>query len=271
MRPRFLRVIFFLFMGPAVLSSLPAFVEPAYAQVAVVAATPAPGQSVSAPPGEVRLTFDHPLLEQGTSLSVTNETGDRVDNQDGRIDPGNRFELVVTLPPLPEGQYTVIYIVASVGSSTILTGSYPFIIDLPDPVISLVTPRPGQVFELGPIPVEFQTQYIDFSKDNSRIRLYVDGALYAEMYQLTGQITDLPVGVHELRIVLRQADGRELPETSSTLYIAIANPDPEIVGREAAAVAPPDPGLQLTALQVAAVVVTTLLLLGAGLWLGNRE
>lgn len=271
MRPRFLRVFFLLSMGLAVLSSLLLVATPAHAQAAIVAAMPAPGQPVSAPPGEVRLTFDHPLLDQGTLLSVTNEAGDRIDNQDSRIDLDNRFELVVTLPPLPEGQYTVTYVVASVGNSTILAGSYSFTIDLPDPVITLVTPKPGQVFDLGPVPIEFQTQYVDFSKDDSRIRLYVDGALYAEMHQLTGQITDLPAGVHELRIVLRQSDGCELPATSSTLYIAIANPDPEISGREAAAVAPADPGLQLTPLQLAAVIATMLLLLGIGLRLGNRE
>jgi methionine-rich copper-binding protein CopC len=271
MRPRFLRAFFLPVIGLAVLSSLLVVVTPAHAQAAVVAAMPAPDQAVSAPPSEVRLTFDHPLLDQGTSLSVTSEAGDRVDNQDSQIGPNNRFELVVTLPPLPEGRYIVMYVVASVGSSTILTGSYQFIIDLPNPAISLVTPKPGQVFNPGPVPIEFQTQYVDFSKDNSRIRLYVDGALYAEMYQLTGQITDLPAGVHELRIVLRQADGREPPGTSSTLYIAIANPDPEIAGREAAAIAPGDPGLQLTPLQLVAVIVATFVLLGIGLWLGNRE
>jgi methionine-rich copper-binding protein CopC len=269
MRPRFLRVFFVLLMGLFVLTSLLVFVTPAHAQVAMVASMPAPGQSVSAPPSEVRLTFDHPLLDQGTSLSVTSEAGARVDNQDSHIDPNNRFELVVTLPPLPEGHYTVTYVVASVGSSTILTGGYPFMIDLPNPVITLVTPKPGQVFNPGPVPIEFQTQYVDFSKDNSRIRLYVDGALYAELHQLAGQITDLPVGVHELRIVLRQSNGNELPETSSKLYIAIANPDPEIAGRESAAIAPPDPGLQLTPLQLAAVIATMLLLLGIGLWLGR--
>lgn len=271
MRPEFLRISFLLFIGLAVLSSPLAFATPAHAQAAIVAATPAPGQSVSAPPSEVRLTFDHPLLDQGTALAVTSDAGNRVDSQDSRVDPNNRFDLVATLLPLPEGQYTVTYIVASVGSSTILTGSYQFTIDFPDPVITLVTPKPGQVFDPGPVPVELRTQYSDFSKDNSRIRLYVDGALYAEMHQLTGQITDLPVGVHELRIVLRQADGHEQPETSSTLYIAIANPDPEIAGREAAAVAPPDPGLQLTPLQLASVIAATLLLLGIGLWLGNRD
>jgi methionine-rich copper-binding protein CopC len=270
MRPTFLytRVTF---LGLAALVSFLAGVRPAYAQPAVVAAAPAPGQSVNAPPAEVRLSFDHPLLDQGTSLSVTNGAGDRVDNQDSRVDPGNRFELVVTLPPLLEGQYTVTYAAASVGSSTIFMGSYQFTIDLPDPVITLVTPKNGQVFDPGPVPVEFQTQYIDFSEDNSRIRLYVDGALYAELHQMTGQITDLPPGVHELRIVLGKFDGQELPETSSTLYIVIANPDPETAGWAAAAVAPPDPGLQLTPLQLVGVVAAMLVLLGIGLWLGREQ
>lgn len=271
MRPLFLHACLLAVAGLAVLLSLLFGVTPVYAQTALVAAVPAPGQSVSAPPAEVRLTFDHPLLDQGTSLSVTTAAGERVDNQDGRVNPDNRFELVVTLPPLLEGQYTVTYIAASVGSSTILRSSYQFSIDLPDPVITLVTPQNGQVFNPGPIPVEFQTQFIDFSKDDSRIRLYIDGALYAELHQMTGQITDLPPGVHELRIVLGKFDGQELPETSSTLYIVIANPDPEVAGWAAAAVAQPDPGLQLSALELAGVIAATMVLLAIGLWLGWRD
>jgi hypothetical protein len=200
---------------------------------------------------------------------VSNAAGERVDNQDGRVDPSDRFQLVVRLPPLVEGPYTVNYAVASVGSSTILKGNYQFAIDLPDPVITLVTPKNGQVFDPGPVPVEFQTQYVDFSENNSRIRLYVDGALYAEFYELKGQITDLSPGVHELRVVLGQAEGQELPETSSTLYIVIANPDPETAGRAAAAVAPPDPGLQLTPLELTGVIAALLALLGTGLWMGR--
>jgi methionine-rich copper-binding protein CopC len=246
-------------------------VIPAHAQTVIVAAVPAPGQSVSTAPAEVRLTFDHPLLDQGTSLSVTNEAGDRVDNLDSLVDPNNRFDLVVTLPELPEGPYTVSYVVASVGSSTALAGDYQFTIDFPDPVVRMVTPLGEQVFEPGPIPLEFQTQFVDFSVDNTRIRVYVDGALYTELRALIGQIDDLTPGVHELRIVLTQFERQELPETSSTLYVVVAHPDPEIAGREAAALAPADPGLQLSLLQVMGLILATLVLLGIGLWLGRGD
>ena len=242
---------------------------PAHAQVDIIAAVPEPGKSVSVSPTEVRLTFDHPLLDQGTSLSVSDEAGTWVDNQDSQVDPNNRFEMVVTLPELSEGQYTVHYIAASVGSSTTLTGSYQFTIDFPDPVIELISPQGEQVFEPGPIPLQLQTQYVDFTTDNSRIRVYVDGALYIELRGLTGQITDLAPGVHEIRIVLTQLERQELPETSSTLYIVIARPDPELAGRKAAAVAPPDPGLHLTLLQWIGVILATLILLSLGFWLGR--
>lgn len=246
-------------------------VVPAYAQTILVAAAPEPNQSVSSSPSEVRLTFDHPLLDQGTSLSVTNQAGGRVDNQDSRVDPNDRFELVVTLPDLPEGQYTVTYVVANVGSSTALAGDYQFTINFPDPVVKLVTPHGGQIFEAGPIPIELQTQYIDFSDGDNSIRIYVDGALYMEMRDLKGQITDLSPGVHEIRLALVGSGGQEVPETSSTQYIVIANPDPEMAGRAAAAVAPADPGLQLTLPQWLGIILATLILLGIGWWLGGKR
>jgi methionine-rich copper-binding protein CopC len=267
-RPKALRL---LGLGLTALAVFFLNIAPAYAQVAIVTADPAANQSVSASPGQVRLTFDHPLIEQGTSISVNNAEGTQIDNHDGRIDPTNQFVLVVTLPELPEDQYTVNYVAASVGSSTTLAGSYQFTIDFPDPVITLVEPKSGQVFDPGPVPVEIQTQYIDFAADDSRVRVYVDGALYMEMRGLTGQITDLPPGVHELRLVLAQFGGREIPETSSTQYIVIARPDPELAGREAAAVAAPDPGLQLTPLELMGILLATAALLGIGLWLGRAQ
>ncbi|MBN1312757.1 MAG: copper resistance protein CopC [Anaerolineae bacterium] len=256
-------------LGLIAVAALLITVIPAHAQAAIVAAAPGPGQSVSTAPAEVRLTFDHPLLDQGTSLSVTNEAWDRVDNQDSHIDPNNRFDLVVTLPELSEGPYIVTYVVASVGSSTTLAGDYQFTIDFPDPVVRMVVPHGEQVFEPGPIPLEFQTQFVDFSADNTRIRIYVDGALYTELQGSMGQISYLTPGVHELRSVLTQFERQELPETSSTMYIVVAHPDPELAGREAAAAAPADPGLQFTLLQWAGVILTTLALLGAGWWLGR--
>jgi len=268
---RDLKVFRFAGLGLIAVAVLLMTVIPAHAQAAVVAAVPAPSQSVSTAPAEVRLTFDHPLLDQGTSLSVTNEAGDRVDSQDSLVDPNNRFELVVTLPELPEGPYTVSYVAASVGSSTTLAGDYQFTTDFPDPVIRLTTPRGSQVFEPGPIPLELETQFVDFAVDNTRVRIYVDGALYTELRGLVGQIDDLSPGVHELRIVLTQFERQELPETSSTMYIVVAHPDPEIAGRAAAALAPADPGLQLSLLQVVGVILATLVLLGIGLWMGQDD
>ena len=129
----------------------------AQAQSRLLRATPAQNSVVNLPPSEVRLVFDHPLLAQGTSIRVTDDEGEQVDRGNGRIDPADPFALIVELPVLFEGEFTVTYTAATVGSSTILSDSYTFAIDLPNPVLNLNVPANGQAFDPGPVPVRLET------------------------------------------------------------------------------------------------------------------
>ncbi len=245
------------------------YAAPAHAQPVLRDASPPPDAVLSTPPAEIILTFDRILSDAYTSIQVTNEAGERIDKRDGFIDPANRFVLRVSLPPLFEGRYTVSYTVSGLGSSTIVSGSYQFTVDLPSPRLALLTPVNGQAFESGNIPLEMRVDFFDFGLYNNRIRVYLDGTLIAEVRALNYTIEGLPSGVHEIKTVLAQYEDQELPDTAITVYVAVAQPDPESEGRELAAVAPPDPGLRLTTAQLIVAIALTAILLGIGIWLGR--
>ena len=240
----------------------------AHAQTHLVSAIPGPDSTISLPPDEVRLVFDHPLLAEGTSLHVVDQNQVPVEKGSGHIDPANPFALVASLPVLFEGQYTVSYTAATVGSSTILEGTYTFTLNLPEPVLSLTFPTNGEAFQPGPVPIRLETRFIDFNVYESRVRLYVDGHLYREWPGLRASVDGLLPGVHEIRTVLVQV-GQEVPDTSTTVYVAITRPDAFAVAAIPEAFEPQT--LSLSSIHLGELAILVVVLLGLGLWLGRHN
>ena len=112
----------------------------------LVEATPEPDAMLDVNPGRVTLVFNHALGERDTWIAITDEDGQRVDNQDGGIDPTNRHILSTSLPSLPEGRYRVTYNATSPGDSVVTFGSYHFTLDYPSPRLTLTSPLNGQTF-----------------------------------------------------------------------------------------------------------------------------
>jgi methionine-rich copper-binding protein CopC len=262
------------YLAPILTLLLAVFTGPvpaAYAQSHLVKAAPGLDATINLPPTEVRLVFDHPLLAEGTSLHVSDKGGARVEKSNGHIDPADAFALVVSLPVLFEGQYTVSYTAATVGSSTVLADTYTFTLDLPNPILNLSIPGNGEAFAPGPVPVRLETRFVDFNVYESRVRLYVDGHLYREWTGLRASVDGLQPGVHEIRTVLVQVN-QEVPETSTTVYIAIKRPD-------MTAASAPDGAFDIPSLQTSVsywslaqlveLAVVVVILLGAGIWLGR--
>ena len=77
-------------------------------------ASPAVGSSVPAGPPLVTLWFTQDLEPAFSSVTVTNEAGQRVDLGNTRIPPGSPAELEIGLKPLPPGTYMVSWHVVSV-------------------------------------------------------------------------------------------------------------------------------------------------------------
>jgi methionine-rich copper-binding protein CopC len=240
--------------------------SPAYAQVVLVDSSPAPEAILPAPPELITLTFDHPLADQGSSIRVTDEAGEQMGGDDAQVSADDRHTLLLELPPLLEGTYTVTYTAAGLGYSTITAGSYQFTVDLPPARLMLEEPVDGQAFEAGPIPLAMKVAFFDFGLYENRIRVYVDGELQAEIRALTYQLDRLAPGVHEITVVLAQFEDEELPDTAITVHVAIAQPG--------SAEAAPETGEEPTAPQIGplmagAAAVLALVLLALGVWLGS--
>ena len=239
--------------------------SPAYAQVVLVESSPAPDAVLPAPPERITLTFSDPLSDQGSSIHVTDDAGDPVDKGDAHVLTDDRHTLLVDLPVLIEGTYTVTYTAAGLGGSTVTMGSYQFTVDLPPSRLMLETPVDGQSFESGPVPLEMKVEFFDFGLYGNRIRVYIDGELQAEVRALTYDL-ELAPGVHEITVVLAQFEDQELPDTATTVHIAIAQPRPDQESGGANENWEPP---QIRPVMAGLAIVVALALLALGVWLGS--
>ena len=97
-------------VGLALIATGPA----AQAHAVLDHAIPAVGSAVATAPPVLSLSFTQELEPAFTSVTVTNEAGQRVDLGNAQVLPGAPAELRVGLRPLPPGTYTVSWRVVSV-------------------------------------------------------------------------------------------------------------------------------------------------------------
>ena len=88
--------------------------SPTWAHAFLDHATPAVGSAVPASPPTVTLWFTQDLEPAFSSVTVTNEAGQRVDLGNAQIPQGSPAELQIGLKPLPSGTYLVSWHVVSV-------------------------------------------------------------------------------------------------------------------------------------------------------------
>lgn len=88
-------------------------------------AEPAVNSSLKRAPAEIRLQFTEQLEPAYSSVTVEDKKGQRVDNDDARVDPANASLLRVSLKQLVPGTYTVIWRVLSVDTH-VTDGRYTF-------------------------------------------------------------------------------------------------------------------------------------------------
>jgi methionine-rich copper-binding protein CopC len=86
---------------------------------------PKVGATVSPSPSMVRIWFDSDIEPVFSSIMVHTMSGMMVDKGDSRVDPKDSTLLEVSMPPLPPGQYIVIWsVIARDGHHT--EGHYTF-------------------------------------------------------------------------------------------------------------------------------------------------
>ncbi len=88
-------------------------------------AEPRAGGTVRTPPSQVRLWFTGDLEAAFSTVQVMNQSGQRVDKADARVDRGTPRLLRVSLPSLPPGAYKVTWRVLSVDSH-VTQGDFTF-------------------------------------------------------------------------------------------------------------------------------------------------
>ncbi|MEJ2747475.1 MAG: copper resistance protein CopC [Anaerolineae bacterium] len=76
---------------------------------AIVKSIPANGDVLAESPPQVKAWFEEELVSGESTMAVFNAQGEQVDNGDGGVDLNdpNHAIMIVTLPSLPDGSYTV--------------------------------------------------------------------------------------------------------------------------------------------------------------------
>jgi methionine-rich copper-binding protein CopC len=72
-------------------------------------AAPAAGGTVPTAPPEVLVNFSEPLEAAFSSIVVRDSVGKRVDKADAHLDPSDPTTMRVSLPPLAQGTYIVVW------------------------------------------------------------------------------------------------------------------------------------------------------------------
>lgn len=88
-------------------------------------ASPAVGSTVHAPPAEVRIWFTEKLILPFSELHVLDASRNEVDKHDKHLDPHNGEVIVVSVPTLKPGKYTVSWRATSVDTH-VTSGTFTF-------------------------------------------------------------------------------------------------------------------------------------------------
>jgi len=98
---------------------------PALAHARLVQEQPADGATLAESPDRVELRFSEPVDAEFSPLEVRDSEGERVDEDNVRIDPADARVLIVDLEELSGGSYTVEWRVTSIDGH-VVEGRYGF-------------------------------------------------------------------------------------------------------------------------------------------------
>ncbi len=105
--------------------------QTAEAHANLVRSEPQTEAVLDASPDRVTIWFTEPMEARFSSIQVLNSDGARVDNEDSTIDANDLTVMSVSLPPLPDGTYTVAWRNLSTIDGHTLRGSFIFFVGEP--------------------------------------------------------------------------------------------------------------------------------------------
>ncbi len=114
----------------------------AFAHPSLVRSDPPANATLAESPSQVRVWFDETIEPDYGHLEVYDLQGVRVDNLNTQYQPGAEPALTVSLPPLPQGTYVVVWRVISAGDAHAVGGAFAFGVGVP--------PDPGAAAAAGP-------------------------------------------------------------------------------------------------------------------------
>jgi copper resistance protein C len=88
--------------------------SPAWAHAFLDHAEPKVGSTITNSPSEIKIWYTQELEPAFSSIEVKNAQGKEVDKKDVHVDDKDKSLLIVSLPKLPAGTYTVTWHVVSV-------------------------------------------------------------------------------------------------------------------------------------------------------------
>jgi copper resistance protein C len=100
-------------------------VAPAFAHAVLERASPPVGSELSVSPREIALTFGERIEPLFSTVELRDAHGDVIPTASPRTEQGNKRRLVVEIPALSSGTYTVIWHATSVDTHK-TEGSYRF-------------------------------------------------------------------------------------------------------------------------------------------------
>jgi hypothetical protein len=98
---------------------------PARAHAFLDHAEPKVGSTITRPPAETKIWFTQELEPAFSTIEVSDAQGNEVDKKDTHLDSKDKSLLIVSLPPLSPGTYTVAWHVVSVDTHK-TQGHYQF-------------------------------------------------------------------------------------------------------------------------------------------------
>ena len=103
----------------------------AEAHANLVRSEPSANSTLGASPDRITLWFTEPMEARFSEIQALNSAGARVDSEDSRVDTNDLTVMSVSLPPLPDGTYTVAWRNLSTIDGHTLRGAFAFSIGEP--------------------------------------------------------------------------------------------------------------------------------------------
>lgn len=108
------------------LLALIVFVSPAQAHANLLQSVPEANAQLERSPVQIELFFSEPIEDAFSTIEVLDGAGERVDNDDARVDPADPTRMTATVRSLPDGIYLVSWRNLSSVDSHIVAGVFPF-------------------------------------------------------------------------------------------------------------------------------------------------